>query len=101
MANSSTVSTCPLFPELENNVMTAPSGVYTLPSGSILPKGVGVGGVATTYNVSYDAWQSTANRNYELELHEKYPALRQAWEHYQNILGMCKSREEENSENRL
>ena len=83
--------------------MTAPSGVYTLPSGSILPKGVGVGvgSVATTYNVSYDAWQSTANRNYELDLHERYPALRQAWEHYQNILGMCKSREEENSENRL
>ncbi len=81
--------------------MTAPSGVYTLPLGSILPPGVNVGSAATTYNVSYDAWQSTANRNYELELHERYPALRQAWEHYQNILGMCKSREEENSENRL
>ena len=101
MANTTNVSTCPLFPELENNAMTATSGVYSLPSGSILPKGVGVGGAATTYNVSYDTWQSTANRNYELELHEKYPALQQAWEHYQNILRMCKSREEETGEDRL
>ena len=101
MANITNVSTCPLFPELENNVMTATSSVYSLPSGSILPKGVGVGSSATTYNVSYDAWQSTANRNYELHLHEKYPALQQAWEHYQNILRMCKSREEETGEDRL
>ena len=101
MVNSSTVSTCPLFPELENSVMTAPSGVYTLPSGSILPQGVNVGSVSTSYNVSYDTWQSTANRNYELELHQEYPALRQAWEHYQTILKMCKLREEETGENRL
>ena len=101
MVNSSAVSTCPLFPELENSVMTATSGVYTLPSGSILPQGVNVGSAATTYNVSYDAWQSTANINYELELHQEYPALRQTWEHYQTILKMCKSREEETGENRL
>jgi len=101
MANSTTVSTCPLFPELENDVITAPSGVYTLPSGAVLPQGVGVGTVSTVYNVSYDNWQATANRNYELELHAKYPALKQAWEHYQNILKMCRSREEELGEDRL
>ena len=103
MANSTTINTCPLFPELEKDVMTAPAGVYTLPSGTILPQGVGVGSVSTSYNVSYnyDTWQSTANRNYELELHEKYPALQQAWEHYQSILRICRSREEELGENRL
>ena len=115
MVNSSTVNTCPLFPdELENNRLNKSygslnpntgqlniPGLFSVQENAILPPGVNVGSAATTYNVSYDAWQSTANRNYELDLHEKYPALRQAWEHYQNILGMCKSREEETSENRL
>lgn len=103
MVNISTVSTCPLFPELENDVATVSSGMYTFPSGSILPPGVGSGTASTSYNISYDAkmWQSTALRNYEFELHERYPALQQAWEHYQNVLRMCKSREEETGENRL
>jgi len=111
MVNSSTVSTCPLFPELENqksygslNTNTGQiniPGIFSVQTNAILTPGVNVGSAATTYNISYDTWQSTANRNYELDLHEKYPALRQAWEHYQNILGMCKSREEETGENRL
>jgi len=101
MASSTTVSTCPLFPELENNITPAPSGVYTIPAGNILPQGVGSGTASTSYNISYEGWNSTALRNYEFELHEKYPALQQAWEHYQNILEMCKSREEETGENRL
>ena len=42
MANSTTINTCPLFPELEKDVMTAPTGVYTLPSATIIPQGVGV-----------------------------------------------------------
>ena len=111
MVNSSTVSTCPLFPELENQRLHESldpntgqlniPGLFSVQANAILPPGVNVGSASTSYNVSYDAWQSTANRNYELELHGKYPALRQAWEHYQNILGMCKSREEETDENRL
>lgn len=99
MANSTTVSTCPLFPELENDVTTISSGIFSLPSGSVLPPGVGSGTSSTSYTVSYDGWNSTALRNYEFELHEKYPALKQAWEHYQNVLKMCKSREEETNEN--
>ena len=98
MVNSSTVSTCPLFPELENMTSTQ-SAVFTLPLGSILPQGVGSGTASTSYTVSYDGWSSTALRNYEFALHEKYPALKQAWEHYQNILKMCRSREEEIDEN--
>ena len=113
MANSTTVSTCPLFPELENKKSYAygsldPNtgqlnipGIFSVPSGSILPQGVGSGTASTSYTVSYDGWNSTALRNYEFELHEKYPALQQAWEHYQNILRMCKSREEETGEDRL
>jgi hypothetical protein len=111
MANSSTVSTCPLFPELENQKSYGSldpntgqvniPGIFSVQANSILPQGVGVGTASTSYTVSYDGWNSTALRNYEFELHEKYPALQQAWEHYQNILRMCKSREEETGENRL
>ena len=111
MVNSSTVSTCPLFPELENyrdglDTKTGQlhiPGVFSVGAGSILPQGVGTGTITTSYDVGYDAseWNSTAQRNYEFELHEKYPALQQAWEHYQTILRMCKSREEETGENRL
>jgi len=105
MDNSSTVSTCPLFPELENQkspgyldpktgAVNIP-GIFSVHANSILPQGVGSGTASTSYTVSYDGWSSTALRNYEFELHEKYPALKQAWEHYQNILKMCRSREEE------
>ena len=103
MVNSSTVSTCPLFPELEGTV-TVSNGrnVFTLSQGAVLPQGVGSGTVSASYDVSYDvdAWNSTALRNYKFELHEKYPALQQAWDHYQNVLKMCRSREEEINENR-
>jgi hypothetical protein len=111
MDNSSTISTCPLFPELENQKSSGyldPKtgqvhipGIFSVNSNSILPQGVGSGTASTEYSVSYDGWKSTALRNYEFELHEKYPALKQAWEHYQSILEICKSREEELSENRL
>ena len=33
----------------------------------------------------------------EEELREKYPALKQAWGHYQNVLEMCKSKETEDA----
>ena len=111
MANSSTVSTCPLFPELENQKSYGSldtntgqvniPGIFSVQANSILPQSVGSGTASTSYTVSYDGWSSTALRNYEFELHEKYPALQQAWEHYQNILRMCKSREEETGEDRL
>lgn len=30
------------------------------------------------------------------ELKDKYPALKQAWEHYQTVLKMCNAKESEN-----
>jgi len=76
MVNSSTVSTCPLFPELENQKshgsldtntgqITIP-GLFSVQANATLPPGVNVGSASTSYTVSHDAWQSTANRNYEL-----------------------------------
>ena len=31
----------------------------------------------------------------EDEMKEKYPALKQAWEHYQSVLEVCKTKEQE------
>ena len=34
----------------------------------------------------------------EMELQEKYPALKQAYEHYQSVLEICKTKEKEENE---
>ena len=31
----------------------------------------------------------------EEDMRDKYPALKQAWEHYQSILEVCKTKEQE------
>ena len=36
---------------------------------------------------------------FEAELRKKYPALQDAYEHYQNIKQMCETREKEENEN--
>ncbi len=35
----------------------------------------------------------------EEEMREKYPALKQAYEHYQSVLEVCKTKEKEDDEN--
>ena len=35
----------------------------------------------------------------EEDLRGKYPALLQAWEHYQSVLEVCKTKEKEDNEN--
>ena len=35
----------------------------------------------------------------ESDMREKYPALNQAWEHYQSVLEVCKTKEKEEDEN--
>ena len=35
----------------------------------------------------------------EEDMRKKYPALKQAWEHYQSILEVCKTKEKEENEN--
>ena len=34
----------------------------------------------------------------EEDMREKYPALKQAWEHYQSVLEVCKTKEKEDNE---
>ena len=35
----------------------------------------------------------------EEDMRGKYPALKQAWEHYQSVLEVCKTKEKEDDEN--
>ena len=50
-----------------------------------------------SFNVTYGDI-GTADM-FEEELKKKYPALRQAYEHYKNIKQMCETREKEEDEN--
>jgi len=34
----------------------------------------------------------------EMDMRDKYPALNQAWEHYQSVLEVCKTKEKEENE---
>ena len=34
----------------------------------------------------------------EMDMRDKYPALNQAWEHYQSVLEVCKTKEKEEDE---
>ena len=45
-------------------------------------------------DISYDAGQLSFD--YEEELRDKYPALKDAWEHYLNVKNMCEAKEKEN-----
>ena len=35
------------------------------------------------------------NFDYDTDLREKYPALKDAWEHYNNVKDMCEAKEQE------
>ena len=56
-----------------------------------------VGTVTDSVSVSYDMGQ--LDFNYDDELRDKYPALKDAWEHYQAVKQMCQAKEKED-ENR-
>ena len=49
-----------------------------------------------TLDMSYDVGQLDLFS--EDEMKDKYPALKQAWEHYQSILEVCKTKEKEESQ---
>ncbi len=51
------------------------------------------------FNVSYSDLDVQTADMFEKQLREKYPALQDAYEHYQNIKRMCESREKEEDAN--
>ena len=56
-----------------------------------------VGTVTDSLSVSYDMGQ--LDFDYDDELRDKYPALKDAWEHYKAVKQMCQAKEKED-ENR-
>ena len=56
-----------------------------------------VGTVTDSVSVSYDMGQ--LDFDYDDELRDKYPALKDAWEHYKAVKQMCQAKEKED-ENR-
>ena len=57
-----------------------------------------------TYSGSLDLENGMSDMTYsfgkldlfsEQDMREKYPALKQAWEHYQSVLEVCKTKEQE------
>ena len=52
-----------------------------------------VGTVSTGYSID-----GIDFGNSEEEMREKYPALKDAWEHYQNVKHMCEQKEKENED---
>ena len=54
------------------------------------------GGASTdTFSVGLDYDIEWSAEKEEETLQEKYPALKQAWDHYQSVLQLCKSKESE------
>ena len=49
------------------------------------------------FNLSYDLGQ--LDFDYDNKLRDKYPALKDAWDHYNNVKQLCESTEKENDEN--
>ena len=50
-------------------------------------------GLGVSFNVNDELYQPSFD--FDHDLRKKYPALQDAWEHYQNIKQMCETREKE------
>ena len=57
------------------------------------PTGTGNMGMEMSY--SFGELDNQMSFDYEGDLRKKYPALKQAYEHYQNVKQMCETREKE------
>ena len=77
-------------------------GVYTFDDWSLGAMNVGtatVDGLDPGINYSYGDLDLQTSDMFEDELRKKYPALQDAYEHYQNIKRMCETREKEEDDN--
>lgn len=57
----------------------------------------GTTGTVDTMDINFDINDDLYQPSFDFEenLRKKYPALNDAWEHYQNIKQMCETREKE------
>jgi len=57
-------------------------------------------GLEETGTASYDLGSlGQLDFDYDNKLRDKYPALKDAWDHYNNVKQLCESKEKENDEN--
>jgi hypothetical protein len=67
-------------------------GIYTIDDWSM--GAINTGTLSESASVSYDLGQ--LDFDYDQELRDKYPALKDAWDHYNNVKKMCEAKEQEN-----
>jgi len=59
-----------------------------------------LGSMADDFNVTYDIGDlGQLDFDYDNDLRNKYPALKDAWDHYNNVKQLCESKEKEEDEN--
>ena len=59
-----------------------------------------LGSMADDFNVTYDIGDlGQLDFDYDNNLRTKYPALKDAWDHYNNVKQLCESKEKEEDEN--
>ena len=103
--------------KMEELKITFEGGTFQMGSGSWVPSdGIQNAGEVTTGTVdsmdpfgdvsaemgasySFGELDGQMSFDYEGDLRKKYPALKDAWNHYQNIKQMCETREKEEDEN--
>jgi len=58
------------------------------------------GELDTSFDIKFNELEGQMSFDFEGDLRKKYPALQDAWDHYQTIKQMCETREkEEENEN--
>ena len=75
----------------ESKITYTSDGVYTMDDWSM--GAINTGTLSESASVSYDLGQ--LDFDYDQELRDKYPALKDAWDHYNNVKKMCEAKEQE------
>ena len=79
----------------KNKTSLTSDGIYTIDDWSM---GVtNVGSVIDTATVDFGDIEQL-NFDYDRDLRDKYPALKDAWDHYNNVKMMCEAKEQENED---
>ena len=69
-------------------------GIYTIDDWRM--GAINTGTLSESVDVSYNLGQ--LNLDYDQDLRDKYPALKDAWDHYNNVKKMCEAKEQENED---
>jgi hypothetical protein len=71
-------------------------GIYTIDDWSM--GAINTGTLTDTVNISYDYDFGQLDFDYDKDLRNKYPALKDAWDHYNNVKKMCEAKEQEDED---